>query len=123
MKCMKVKSLAGTNEEYILVQMRRHCAAVKVQGGGQKVNRDYGFTEDIYEGSLLEFVDSAVSNYYGITLHPTSDVKYLLVQARLKGDLIKVQCLCKAQNREYGFTTEFLANKVPVFASFLELNS
>lgn len=122
MKRMLVKSLAGTYAQYVLVQMRRKNNKIKVQGGGVSVNRDYGFTEEFVWSALLDMIDQAKSNYYGESLHPDSDLKYLLVQARLKGGNIKVQCLCEAINRDYGFTVEFPAGIAPVFASFLEKN-
>lgn len=62
MKGMIAKSLAGTNETYVLVQVRlTDHNTIKVQGLGPSGNRPYGFTEEFpvdKAPELAEFIES-----------------------------------------------------------------
>lgn len=45
-----------------------------------------------------------------------TDEKYVVLQARVKGDKIKFQLLGSAQNRDYGYTKEFPESAIPGLA-------
>lgn len=54
MKSLIVKSLAGTDEQYILIQARIKGSSIKIQGLGNSTNRPYGFTCEVSTDQLPE---------------------------------------------------------------------
>lgn len=49
-----------------------------------------------------------------------TEEKYVLIQARIKGDNIKFQGLGPVVNREYGFTEEVSSADMPTLAAFIK---
>lgn len=49
-----------------------------------------------------------------------TEEKYVLIQARIKGENIKFQGLGPLTNREYGFTEEISAEDMPMLTAFIK---
>jgi hypothetical protein len=64
------QSLAGTGEEYVVIQARVYSDGLHIQGAGEKVNRDYGVAATIPWDSVPEELTRFVKASLGLLPKP-----------------------------------------------------